>query len=86
MAGRGAAPAGRFTQDRHSGGVGAPPGTTTGPCQELTDRPEPIAGQRKAGPDVAMTPPVARRKAPAASSPGRGNLKFAPLGAPPLTP
>jgi hypothetical protein len=37
MAGRGAAPAGLATQAGHSGGAGASPGTTTGPCQELTD-------------------------------------------------
>jgi hypothetical protein len=37
MAGRGAAPAGWFTQSLHSGGAGAPPGTTRSPCQELTD-------------------------------------------------
>jgi hypothetical protein len=37
MAGRGAAPAGRFTQSLHSGGIGAPPGATTSPCQELTE-------------------------------------------------
>jgi hypothetical protein len=36
-AGRGAAPAGSVTQTRHSGGIGAPPGATTSPCQELAD-------------------------------------------------
>src|SRR3990172_7124718 len=35
-AGRGAAPAG-LVATRHSGGVGAPPGTTKSPCQELAD-------------------------------------------------
>ena len=37
MAGRGAAPAGQFTQSRRSGGIGAPSGTTKSPCQELAD-------------------------------------------------
>ena len=36
MAGRGAAPAG-LVATRHSGGIGAPPGTTRSPCQELAD-------------------------------------------------
>ena len=36
-AGRGAAPAGSCTQHEHSGGAGAPPGSTTRPCQELAD-------------------------------------------------
>ncbi len=31
------ASAGRITQVLHSGGVGAPPGTTTSPCQELAE-------------------------------------------------
>ena len=35
-AGRGAAPAG-LVATRHSGGIGAPPGTTRSPCQELAD-------------------------------------------------
>ena len=35
-AGRGAAPAG-LVATRHSGGIGAPSGTTTSPCQELAD-------------------------------------------------
>ena len=35
-AGRGAAPAG-FVATKHSGGIGAPPGTTKSPCQELAD-------------------------------------------------
>ena len=52
-AGRGAAPAGRIAI-RHSGGIGAPPGTTTSPCQELAEglgrRIE--RGRRKAGPGV----------------------------------
>jgi hypothetical protein len=47
-AGRGAAPAG-LVATRHSGGIGAPPGTTTSPCQELADRPA-IAGTGKRGP------------------------------------
>ena len=37
MAGRGAAPAG-FVATKHSGGTGAPPGTTTSPRQELAFR------------------------------------------------
>jgi hypothetical protein len=41
MAGRGAVPAGFDTQSRHSGGVGAPPGTTRSSCQELADEAEP---------------------------------------------
>ncbi len=36
-AGQGAAPAGLATQVKHSGGAGAPPGTTRSPCQELAD-------------------------------------------------
>ena len=35
-AGRGAAPAG-LVATRHTGGIGAPPGTTRSPCQELAD-------------------------------------------------
>ena len=35
-AGRGAAPAGQLAS-RHSGGIGAPPGTTMSPCQELAE-------------------------------------------------
>ena len=35
-AGRGAAPAG-FVATKHSGGIGAPPGTARNPCQELAD-------------------------------------------------
>lgn len=34
-AGRGVAPAGLAMQVRHSGGAGAPPGSTRRPCQEL---------------------------------------------------
>jgi hypothetical protein len=37
MAGRGAAPAGRFTESLHPGGIGAPPGATTSPRQELAE-------------------------------------------------
>jgi hypothetical protein len=37
MAGRGAAPAGSVTQAGHSGGIGAPPGATTSPRQELAE-------------------------------------------------
>jgi hypothetical protein len=37
MAGRGAAPAGSATQAGHSGGIGAPPGATTSPRQELAE-------------------------------------------------
>ena len=33
----GAAPAGVLTHSTHPGGVGAPPGDTTIPCQELAD-------------------------------------------------
>jgi hypothetical protein len=47
-AGRGAAPAG-FVATKHSGGIGAPPGTNTSPCQELADRPA-VAGNGKRGP------------------------------------
>jgi hypothetical protein len=36
-AGRGAAPAGLVSLTSHSGGAGAPPGTTKSPCQELAD-------------------------------------------------
>jgi hypothetical protein len=36
-AGRGTALAGSCTQHEHSGGIGAPPGTTKSPCQELAD-------------------------------------------------
>ena len=36
-AGRDAAPAGLATQAEHSGGIGAPPGSITRPCQELAD-------------------------------------------------
>ncbi len=53
-------PAG-FVATKHSGGTGAPPGTTTSPCQELADdlgvalntqRPNP-----KRGPVFAKSPP-----------------------------
>jgi len=36
-AGRGAVPAGLATQAERPGGVGAPPGPITRPCQELAD-------------------------------------------------
>jgi len=54
-AGRGAAPAGSATQAKHSGGTGAPPGTTMSPCQELADRLG-KPGIRKARPDADKTP------------------------------
>jgi len=50
----------------HSGGAGAPPGTTTGPCQELADG-GPLTFEQSAGkarPGAEMrTPPVERREA-----------------------
>jgi hypothetical protein len=49
MAGRGAAPAGRFTQSLHSGGIGAPPGATTSPRQELTEGSAGAFDARQAG-------------------------------------
>jgi hypothetical protein len=64
-AGRGAAPAGSCTQHGHSGGIGAPPGTTRSPCQELADRLG-KPGIRKARPDAVWTLRLARREAPAA--------------------
>jgi hypothetical protein len=48
-AGRGTAPAGAAEAQRHSGRIGAPPGTTRSPCQELADRPA-IVGNGKRGP------------------------------------
>ena len=45
-AGRCAAPAGRLAS-RHSGGIGAPPGTTRSPRQELAD-------------DLGVAPPASR--------------------------
>jgi hypothetical protein len=67
MAGRGAAPAGRFTQSLHPGGIGAPPGTIRSPCQELADdrRPFRVQPSPKAGPGAEQTLPLARREAPA---------------------
>jgi hypothetical protein len=55
-AGRGAAPASPCTQHGHSGGGGAPPGTTMSPCQELTDSPGP-SRIRKARPAAEMRTP-----------------------------
>ena len=37
----------------HSGGAGAPPGTTTGPCQELADGGPPRSAR---GPERAVDP------------------------------
>ena len=39
-AGRGAVPAGSCTQREHSGGIGAPPGSTMRTCQELAYGPD----------------------------------------------
>jgi len=81
MAGRGAAPAG-LVAIRHSGGGGAPPGTTRSPCQELADVWTAAIGlspswaerlKRKARPAVEKTPLPARREAPAASRNGGGH-------------
>jgi hypothetical protein len=75
MAGRGAAPAG-LVATRHSGGIGAPPGTTRSPCQELADdlgvalpafgllERDSLTGKRGPMPEH---PRLARRKAPARS-------------------
>ncbi len=57
-------PAG-FVATKHSGGTGAPPGTTTSPCQELADdlisRDRPLAlsamSNLKRGPVFAKSPP-----------------------------
>ena len=81
MAGRGVAPAG-LVATRHSGGGGAPPGTTRSPCQELADVWTAAIGlspnwaerpKRKARPAVDKTPLPARREAPAASRNGGGH-------------
>jgi hypothetical protein len=61
-AGRGAAPAG-FVATKHSGGIGAPPGTNTSPCQELADRPA-----------IAATESEARCR-----KPPRRNMRYRPL-------
>jgi hypothetical protein len=80
-AGRGAAPAG-FVATKHSGGIGAPPGTTMSPCQELADRP--AASSRKArrlfGPDDARLMPATESEARCRT--GRGDAEIgAPRGA-----
>src|SRR6185437_6862744 len=74
------------TRSTHSGGAGAPPGTTTGPCEELADvragngTHESAARRRKE--NAAMerrvaSAPIARRAAP------RGvETNGAPHGAP----
>ena len=51
------APAG-LVATRHPGGIGAPPGTTRSPCQELADRPA-IVGNGKRGPVLQKTPQIA---------------------------
>jgi len=47
---------------RHPGGIGAPPGTTRSPCQELADRPA-IAGNGKRGPVLEIAAAGAPRGA-----------------------
>ncbi len=49
---QGAAPAGGVRKPRTPGGAGAPPGTTTGPCEELADG-GPLRSAR--GPEAAVT-------------------------------
>jgi hypothetical protein len=76
-AGRGAAPAGSCTQHGHSGGIGAPPATTTSPRQELADdggvfeRP---LENRKARPGAEQMLQLARREASAAIRKVRGTI------------
>ena len=53
MAGRGAAPAGGLAS-RHSGGIGAPPGTIRSPCQELAD-------DLRSTPNACPSPPAVMR-------------------------
>jgi hypothetical protein len=84
-AGRGAVPAG-LVATRHSGGIGAPPGTTRSPCQELTDATG--GGVRsdlldESGARCRKTSKLARREAPAVSGNGYGHHRFASFGAPP---
>ena len=55
------------TSPAHPGGAGAPPGTTTGPCQELADG----GPQRLArGPDRAVDPEGAATFGPTAGQSG----------------
>jgi hypothetical protein len=62
----------------HSGGVGAPPGVTTDPCQELADCPEPKC-RKKARPDDRKGErrsgaPKGERPSPRAQPPQGGRL------------
>ena len=83
-------PAGRSSQDRHSGGAGAPPGPKMRSCQELADdrkvyskrdpsrQPSPHGKRDTYGESAAWrsakSPRLARRKAPAASDNGLGTI------------
>src|SRR3990170_2667420 len=84
-AGRGVAPAG-LVATRHPGGIGAPPGTTRSPCQELADATG--GGVRsglldESGARCWKRPQLARREAPAAiCKTDRGHHRFALFGAP----
>ena len=97
-AGRGAAPAGLDDAFRHSGRIGAPPGTTiSSPCQELADAlalrstylspVERSRGHSEAGPGADKTPQItyALRVCGAprgARVPQGTSQRIAPFGAP----
>ena len=65
-AGRGAAPAG-LVATRHSGGIGAPPGATRSPCQELADGS--VGALARDGPDESRARCRKRRDWRAAKAP-----------------
>jgi hypothetical protein len=68
---------------RHSGGIGAPPGTTRVPARSwLTVRHISSMCRWKARLDAEQTSLAARREAPAVSGNGCGHHRFASLGAP----
>ena len=82
-AGRDAAPAG-LVATRHPGGIGAPPGTTRSPRQELADtlrRSLIRSSAAESGARCRKTPQLARRKAPACRK--ARHHRFALFGAPP---
>ena len=83
-AGRGAVPAG-LVATRHSGGGGAPPGSTRRPCQELADGSVGAFEARRTDESRARCrkrPRLARREAPACAAKVTSHKDFALFGAP----
>ena len=76
---------GSVSQDRHSGGVGAPPGSITSSCQELADiREHPFgalikSAARRCSENAACGAPRGARRGPVED---RGHHRFASFGAP----